>query len=699
MKRYAIIISCEDYIEYPNICFCHADAILMEQTLGKYCDYDNKKIENIMLYPGSDFNNPNDILSRVKDQIGNSNEGDTILFYFAGHGVIYNDEAYLLLPDSQKEDFENTALSLKKLNQQLSENSRCNFRIFDACHSGFDTRGVEENSFNDSILDHGWITLASCAKDQKSYPDSVLEQGAFTYCLTEAIKEFKDNDLIFAEELKIKVCSKMQKWCEQNNKKQTPTLNAAVSGNISIAKRITNENDENIEILYEGEIILEKQILLQADAASVVQSNMSNTLWESPNGISLPKRADVATILNFNIQLKPKDIEQISDAYNSEYYEMTSEFIWKRALNLLRKKVLSLGVEFVSEMIGISNFSYINNLPPFETINLAFELGFIDATGKLRLKNNNELMDHYSLKETNDEMTEDQVKEIIRTCIQYVLGQDDSNLQLEYGNFREKLKLELIEKNPHQLEILLNSPYFYQKTTIRTLMNLLKETDGGEHANVSANMITIVPYIWDKLLSEEKYFIGTNYAQYSNESNNKCIVVLKNVLMKVKGFDYVPENLRSLTFIEAANKLMSAHYGNNNFYNEPKAVSELRSLGTIIPKPALEVVINSVLATKLGNSYGTSWSAQEYANEILDSLHLEQWRQYFNLLFVRSEVILQKISCSDERTERWFELAERYKLNELEIVNPHVKTLLNKSIEKNKALVSSIARNLCSAIN
>ena len=235
---------------------------------------------------------------------------------------------------------------------------------------------------------------------------------------------------------------------------------------------------------------------------------------------------------------------------------------------------------------------------------------------------NHEIIQIYSDRDINEEMTEDQVKEIIRTCIQYVLGQDDSNLNLEYNNFRDKLKLESIEQQ--QLEMILNSPYFYKKTTTRTLMNLLKETDGAEFSNVSSNILLIIPYIWDHLLSEEKYFIATNYAKYNNDGNNKYVTVLKNVLMKVQGFDYVPENLKSLTFIETAKKLISTHYGINNFYNEPKVVKELSSLGTIIPKPALEIVINATLLIKMGNCYGISWSAQEYADKILDSIRLEQ---------------------------------------------------------------------------
>lgn len=41
-----------------------------------------------------------------------------------------------------------------------------------------------------------------------------------------------------------------------------------------------------------------------------------------------------------------------------------------------------MGVEFVGEMVGLDNEAYVRELPAFEVINLATELGFIDATGK-----------------------------------------------------------------------------------------------------------------------------------------------------------------------------------------------------------------------------------------------------------------------------------------------------------------------------
>ena len=39
MKRYGLMLSCEEYKEYDDICYCHSDALLLQETLVNYCDY------------------------------------------------------------------------------------------------------------------------------------------------------------------------------------------------------------------------------------------------------------------------------------------------------------------------------------------------------------------------------------------------------------------------------------------------------------------------------------------------------------------------------------------------------------------------------------------------------------------------------------------------------------------------------------
>ncbi|MBQ9989696.1 MAG: hypothetical protein IJP31_01950 [Lachnospiraceae bacterium] len=62
---------------------------------------------------------------------------------------------------------------------------------------------------------------------------------------------------------------------------------------------------------------------------------------------------------------------------------MASEFVWERAIHILRDRVLSLGLEFVGEMVGLNDLNYIRELPVSGVINLASELGFINSAAKI----------------------------------------------------------------------------------------------------------------------------------------------------------------------------------------------------------------------------------------------------------------------------------------------------------------------------
>ena len=94
-------------------------------------------------------------------------------------------------------------------------------------------------------------------------------------------------------------------------------------------------------------------------------------LWSASGGVELPKSADVACVLSYNVQLKEREVASILSNYDTENFEIASEFVWERAIRILRDRVLSLGLEFVGEMVGLNDLNYIRELPAFEVINLA----------------------------------------------------------------------------------------------------------------------------------------------------------------------------------------------------------------------------------------------------------------------------------------------------------------------------------------
>ncbi len=683
--RYFVGLSCEEYCYYENISFCHNDLFLLQETLVDFCDYERENIYMHMLYLEADESDCKYWYSQLEDICKKSTQYDTILFYFAGHGTVLGDDAFLLLPNSMPGEEINTALSLSKINTILKTAKGSSFKIVDACHSGLDVRGDIDAGFVSKLLDRSWATLASCSEKESSYPDVKKEQGIFTYYISEAIKQWKKEMEITIEELKVVVAGMMDAWCRETGLSQHPTLNASIVGIQSLAIRNNKISEHEVIVVNEREEETKVKEEIQ-----VVHTELP-ALWTAANGIQLPKKADVATVLACNVQLREKEIKGIYGLYAGDNFEFASETIWERSILILRERVLSLGLEFVGEMVGLDNLEYVKELPAFEVINLAAELGFINNTGKMRLSQANELVQHYKGRDVDDDMPQNESDTVIRACIQYILGYDSSEITIEYGDFRSSLKYELFEKDSAKMEMLENSPYFYKKTTIRTLINLLSGTEGAEYETVSANFCTIVECVWDSLSSDDRYFIGITYSKYANQGNQTHILTFKRALERVHGFDYVPENLRSLSFIQAAKHIKSVHYAFNNFYNEPEAVKRLERLGNKIPKPAIKESVSACLMVILGNVYGRSFSAVDPVYQVLDKLDRNAWIYYINDCLPFDEEVLIRIKAGDERTSRWCALTTKYNLNEIEIRDSKMQEMLDFSVNDDRNNTKAIA--------
>ena len=169
-------------------------------------------------------------------------------------------------------------------------------------------------------------------------------------------------------------------------------------------------------------------------------------------------------------------------------------------------------------------------------------------------------------------------------------------------------------------------------------------------------------------------------------------------MLKVKGFDYVPENLRSNTYIIAAKDLLSAHQGMNNFYNEPSKAKYLAQMGNSIPAPAFGNCMTAVLACKLGNSYGISWDAQTYLDEILQTVSKDRWSYYLSSVLPYDRVILYKL-CVDITADRWIELVEKYSLEKIDIEGEkELKDLISYSNPKQKIQLKRVVNRILESL-
>jgi hypothetical protein len=426
------------------------------------------------------------------------------------------------------------------------------------------------------------------------------------------------------------------------------------------------------------------------------------TLWQPENGCpSLTNEKTVSEISKYAVQLSEKDRSQIVSGFDSGHYEMAVSYLWVKTIAALKKELATVGVGFLGEMLGRPDVDEDDDVDDILTtkdaIKLAEELGIITSTNGIRLRHTHELISHFSQMETTESDSEEinhfEATSSLIACVQGVLGRPKIEVAKKFVDFRNDLEGRTLNGEDPHVEMLKSSPYFFHKLAISVLINAAKKNTGASLEHTLANLNVIVPAIWSNLRDTEKWQIGYAYAEAYADGKSTVLGGLKSALLKVKGFDFVPENLRSNTFVKAAKAILDAHDGLNNFYNEPAPVKNLSKLGTTIPIPALPACITALLCVVLGNRYGVSWNAVNEALEVLNKITSDRWEYYLNNALSSDTRILNKI-IDDKPRENWINLVKKYNLHELEIKNSHVNSLIQSSYANKKTKVKTDAELL-----
>ena len=427
-------------------------------------------------------------------------------------------------------------------------------------------------------------------------------------------------------------------------------------------------------------------------------TEIQNTIaiWEPNQPVELAVNATSRDIAERARGLSQRDIHAITIAFDSQSYEMVSTFVWTRAITALKKQVASLGMEFVGQMLGRPDIDddsdAATSIGEHDAILLAEELGMITTTEALRLKHSMELVGHFADPDNanQDQMNQEEAVSILRSCVSSILGNPHIKPPIQFAELRDALESESFSRNDDRVEKICESPYFIQRTVLSVLLSMLKTAAGAQLEHAVGNTNVIVPRIWDSLRKPEKWQVGQTYAEVHSSGKHSAAAGLKNTLAAVKGFDFVPETLRSDTFARAAQKVLEAHFAFNNFYHEAEPIRELATLGTTVPKPAFPICMRALLCVRLGNFYGVANAAQPTAAEMLAALRKEQWEYYLNECLPRDKTILDKLT-NEKPALRWIDLASSFSLAEFKIADRTVKSLVS-------AASSSAVRNNCNQL-
>lgn len=402
-------------------------------------------------------------------------------------------------------------------------------------------------------------------------------------------------------------------------------------------------------------------------------------LWKIDSKDVIPANVmDVKTIVPYSnpTNLTEQQQNNIIAAFNSHAYDMAAEYVWKKAITNLREHILELGEEFVGELIQRpevgTKVSMESVLTDYNVIVIAEQLGMISHAGALDLRQAFETIQFYfSSQAAKEEAVLDALKvtTIIKSCVTNILSQPNMEIAVDFSNFRNRLFDENIPAKDPQLVQLVNSSLFIVRTVTTILASSIKTKDGAVQEHILNNFKVILPLIWDKISSDDKWRIGALYKDVVSDGDMKSAVMIKSALSLVGGFDFVPENIRSNTFIEIAQKLIDVHYEYDNFYKEPRVIKELASLGTIFPKPAMARCIKALLLVYMGNGYGRSVAAVPIAEEQLNQVSNDDWVDFLENVLPFDEQIIGALCSWGNQRDYFMQIIKRNSLEDVELEN------------------------------
>lgn len=424
-------------------------------------------------------------------------------------------------------------------------------------------------------------------------------------------------------------------------------------------------------------------------------------LWNEPAPSLVPANLTQPNeIAEFAKQLTVREKQQVVNAYKSGSYEMATTFVWGRAMASLKRELGALGITFLAELLGRSDISEDDNvldaITEREAIRLAEELGIVSRTEAIRLRHSQELVSHFAQRdptEGDDPMEGTEAVNVLLSCVRSVLAKPSIQVAKRFADFRKELETETFQNDDPRCDTLIGCPYFFRRLAIAVLLSGVRSNTGAKLEHCLANLNLLLPLLWPTTREPERWQVGTTYAQVYADGLQTQMSGLKQALLKVRGFDYVPENLRSQTFLKAADAIIRAHEGMNNFYNEEAPTQNLEKLGTVIPAPALGQCITALLCVRLGNSYGTCWAAWPIADKLLKKQAADRWTYYLEKILPGETRILDKLLDAKPQAQ-WLSLAKDAFGDDLAVTDKTVSDLISASLAKDTKRISAVVQRL-----
>jgi hypothetical protein len=256
-RRRAVVVGVSQYPDggWSDLRYPGSDASRLARVLVERCDF---RPEDVVLFcdspGGGALTKPrapsfSDIMSAIQTMSDSAEAGDTLLFFFAGHGNEMSTEHYLLTNDTRQNVIRDTSLSVPRIQQMLdASKARCTVRLFDACRNptpgerGAQAVRAMTKSFQSALLSvaTGSIALSACSSGEFAYEHPDLGHGIFSFYLCQGLDGLaadQGGEVTF-EGLVSYIKTSVANECKKRGFQQTPQFAGHLAGSLVLVRQV-----------------------------------------------------------------------------------------------------------------------------------------------------------------------------------------------------------------------------------------------------------------------------------------------------------------------------------------------------------------------------------------------------------------------------------------------------------------------------
>jgi len=246
--RWAVLVGVTHYQDegIGDLRVCASDVSAVHDLLIAQPDntYDRQRTRLLVDEGGDDLPTRSKIIGAVTALAQSAEAEDLLMFYFSGHGIEVNGEAYLLPRDAEYAALANTSVPVALVKQLvIGSDAHIKVMVLDACHSGArigKAAPIMTEDFIRRVFEEaeGMVTLSSCRQQQVSWEWQEQNRSVFTYYLLEGLEGAADSGnkkFVTANDLSRYVTSEVKAWAAKRGRVQSPTYEGATSGDVILA--------------------------------------------------------------------------------------------------------------------------------------------------------------------------------------------------------------------------------------------------------------------------------------------------------------------------------------------------------------------------------------------------------------------------------------------------------------------------------